>query len=153
MRLPLANAAAIEPRQSGAAPKLVLDFTTPPVAIDGSINCGQEIQITNGSCTSVAISGKSLVIDASFNRNACVTAAVANLIDLTGDTDVQFVTLEGDVATGPGVNLLDLQAVKSVLFQPVAPGSFLSDVNVDGSINLLDLQVIKGNLFTAAGCQ
>jgi hypothetical protein len=56
--------------------------------------------------------------------------------------------LNGDA----NVNLIDLQAIKNQLFQPVGAASFRQDVTVDASINLLDLQATKSNLFAAAAC-
>jgi hypothetical protein len=53
----------------------------------------------------------------------------------------------GSVSDDADVNLLDLQAIKNVLFGAIVGGTFCRDVNVDGAINLLDLQPVKSNLF------
>jgi hypothetical protein len=152
--LPLSlSTAQLDPRANGAAARIVLRFDGPAAASDGQINCGQEILMTHGTCEAVTgESSDTLVVELTLDQNACVTVAVSGLLDLVGASEVRVLTHEGNVTGDEAVNLLDLQAVKADLFNPVTGDSFLSDVNCDGAINLLDLQTVKANLFQPAAC-
>jgi hypothetical protein len=130
------GAAVFDPRHNTAgAPQVIVMYDTPPA----DPGCGG-ISIVNGSCTATSVSGNSLVIDTTLDKNVCLEVTVG------GDT-VKVLTQEGDVTSDAAVNLLDLNAIKLELFQTVTAANFQSDVNADGSINLLDLNVTKINLF------
>ena len=149
---PLAAPHAIEPRQNGATPVMTLSFDGVPVATDGTVNCGQEIIVANGTCNSAVVNGNDIDVSMTFDKNQCVTVSVSGLNGLTGDTDVSVIAHEGNVNGVTGVNILDLTAVKNSLLQGVNIINFLNDVNVSGgSINILDLTVTKNNLFVPAG--
>jgi hypothetical protein len=150
--LPLSGTPAIEAREDGSTPRMLLSFNGVPTATDGTINCGQEIQVSNGTCNSILTSGNTVTVNMTYGLNACVTVTVSGLTGLTGDSDVSVLTHRGNVNTDTSVNLLDLQEIKNVLFQPVFIINFTRDVNVDGLINLLDLQSVKTNLFQNASC-
>ena len=148
--LPLSGTPAIEPRSDVGDPKVVLLFSEPPVATDGSIGCGDEIVVTNGSCDGIATNGNALIVDVTPNANTCVSVAVNGLVDFAGDDNVSFIRNVGNVNNDGTINVLDLQQIKNRLLQPVSAATFLYDVNVSGgSINILDLQASKNNFFNA----
>jgi hypothetical protein len=146
LNLPTAGAAR-EPRQNGANPQMIWKFSAPPTAIDGAIDCGQEVIVTNGTCHAAGVSGNDLTLTLTYAKNTCVTVSLVGIAGLTGPSSITVSTQEGDLNADSSVNLLDLQAVKDKLFQPVGIGTFTADVNLDGAINLLDLQAVKSNLF------
>jgi hypothetical protein len=160
IELPIAGPPATEPRMNGQEPRLGLIFDKPIEAADGTIDCG-EVNITNGTCHDVFFSGsndKALIIDMTFDNNACVTVAVTGIRGagggpaMVGDNDVQILVRQGNVNGDGDVNVIDLQDVKNHVFQPVDGTNFMYDVDTDGQINVVDLQVTKNNLFTDAAC-
>ena len=150
--LPLVGA-AVEPRQVGANAQVILTFDEAPPATDGSFNCGQEVVVTNATCSSVSAAGNNLTVNlSSAQKNACVTLGVSGIVGLTGDTNVSFITHEGNADGNTSVNILDLQAIKNQLNQPLTNANFTTDVNVSGTVNILDLQASKNNLLQPAAC-
>jgi len=149
INLPLSGTPAVEPRQAGTAPRIVLNFSTPlPV-----LTCAN-FTIVNGACTGVSTFGSSATLSlspASLLKNTCLKVTATGIVGLTGDTDVAVRLHEGNVTGDANVNLLDLQSIKGQLFQPVTGANFRADVTVNGTINLLDLQAGKSNLFVAPG--
>jgi hypothetical protein len=129
---------ATEPRAEGSAPQMVLTYSAPPT----NPGCGGLI-IINGICTGTSVSGNDLIVNTTFNLNACVQVTA-------GAGTAAIRAHQGDVTGDGNVNLLDLQEIKTGLFQPVSAANFKSDVNADGSLNLLDLQATKTNLFQSA---
>lgn len=158
--LPLSGTPRIEPRMNGAAGSaVILQFSRAVEAVDGSIDCGDEIIVTNGVCHAVVAGDNNLVVSMTFNANSCVKVAAGGLRGagggeaLTGDSDVEVVSQPGNVNGAGGVNILDLQAIKNALAQPVGLTNFWLDVNVSGGlINILDLQATKNNLNQPASC-
>jgi hypothetical protein len=130
----------IDPRQNGSAPAMVLTYDAAPSdpGCDG-------VTVVNGTCNGTSVSGNDLIIDMTYDLNACVEVTVGN------DT-VKVLTHEGNVNDDASVNVLDLQEVKNNIFQPVDGSTFINDVNCDGSINVLDLQTVKNNIFQSASC-
>lgn len=149
---PLSGDPVTEPRMNGDVPQMVLTFSGTPAATDGSIDCGSEVVVTNGTCNATSVSGSDLIVDMTFDNNACVTIAVNHLDGLTGDTDVQVLVRQGNVNQDIHINVVDLQEVKNHIFQPVDPSNFIYDVTSDGTINVIDLQETKNNLFTSVSC-
>ena len=159
LSLNLTNPATVEPRQNGAAPTVIIVFSGNIEAADGSADCGDEVVVNNGTCNSVVVASNRLVVNADFDVNACVTVKFTGLRaagggpDVIGDNDVDILAHTGNVDGNAAVNILDLQAIKNRLIQPVNNATFLFDVNVTGgAINILDLQVTKNNLFQPAAC-
>jgi hypothetical protein len=154
---PLSGTSAVEPRMNGQEPQMVLTFDKDIEAVDGMPDCS-EVAITGGSCSSATLIGNQMIIDMTYDNNACVTVAVTGIRGagggpaLTGDNDVQVLARQGNVDLNTSINVLDLQQVKNNLFQPVSGGNFINDVNCDGMLNVLDLQMTKNNLFTTATC-
>lgn len=146
----------IEPRTDAPAsePQMVLAFNAPPVAVDGSLDCGQEVMVVGGTCHAVTVSDNQLqlLVGLSFNRNACVTVSLHGLLGIEGDNDVSVVANPGNANRAALVNILDLQAIKNQLNQPLSLNNFLNDINCSGTINILDLQAAKNNLNQPAGC-
>lgn len=143
----------IEPRQNGLSPQIVLTFDDVPRAIDGSIDCGEEIVVTNGLCQGITVADSTITVDMAFGENACVTVQIEGIEDLVGDNDVLVVSHRGDVNGDGNANVIDLQDIKNHMFEPVGASTCAYDVNVDGVINVLDLQEAKNNLFTDVQCQ
>ena len=159
LNLALAGTATVEPRANGSEPQMILSFSGDVEATDGAVGCGDEVVVTNGTCNGASIAGDQLIIDMTYNENACVSVALSGLRGagggdpLSGDSDVQVVAQTGNVDANTAVNILDLQAIKNALIQAVGPGNFKLDVNVSGgAINILDLQTTKNNLFKPASC-
>jgi hypothetical protein len=156
--LPLSGVPAVEPRRNSAGDQIILMFTQEIEAVDGSIDCGQEIVIDQGTCFGAFVFSNSVIVSATAGENVCVTVTVSGLRAagggdaLIGDADLTFVSHAGDINSDSSVNLLDLQVIKNGLFGAVSASSFLLDVNGDGVINLLDLQTVKNNLFQPAAC-
>ena len=134
------GAETIEPRQNGAVPQTVFVYDNPPT----DPGC-PGVSITNGTCIGTGVSGNELVIDMTFDKNACVE------VEVDGDT-VKVLTLEGDVDDSSSVNILDLAQIKNALFAPLNAGNFDRDVDTTGVVNILDLAVTKNNLFASATC-
>jgi hypothetical protein len=138
----------LEPRVvTAGSPAVVLNFSDSP----GALNC-TNIVPTNATCSSVSVSGSTAVVSlGGLTVNQCVRLQLTGIPDFQGDADVHVLHHTGDVTGDGAVNLLDLQLIKTDLFQSVGPGKFTPDVNADNSINLLDLQAIKLNLFQPVG--
>lgn len=151
---PLVPPFASEPRQAGPAPAMTLTFDKPPEAVGGLLDCSA-VAITNGTCTSVTVEGNTLIVGlGGLTRNKCLKVSVAGImLDAASPTSVSVVLREGDVTAASGtVNILDLQAIKNQLNQPVGALNFRNDVTANGTINILDLQATKNNLNQAAAC-
>ena len=154
---PLTAPHRIEPRQNGADPEMVLEFNQALVAADGTLDCGAEVVVTGGTCIGISTVDRDLIVDMTFDKNACVTVAVSGIesassaTPLSGDSDVSVLTHEGN-ATNPDqgdtqVNILDLTSIKNELFQPLSAANFWEDIDANGVINILDLANAKNNLF------
>lgn len=139
MDIPLAGV-LIDPRQNGASPAMVLMYD----AVPSDPGCAG-VTIVNGTCNGTSVSGNDLVIDMTYDKNACVQVSV-------GDNTVTVLTHEGNVNADTDVNVIDLQEVKNNVFLGVDEATFIYDVNVDGEINVIDLQTTKNNVFAAATC-
>lgn len=156
--LALSGTPTIEPRLDGTAPQIVLTFSQPVEATDGSLDCGAEVVITNGTCHAVRQEGMTLIVDASLKSNACSTVTLAGLrkagggVDLVGDRDVRIFLYPGDVSASGRVNILDLQLIKNHLNKPVTAANCRFDVTVNGAINILDMQIIKNNWSSLLTC-
>ena len=152
---------AIEPRRNGSQPQMVIGFDIPVEVTDGSVDCGDEVVVTNGSCTSAVLTNPlTLTVDMVYDKNACVGVEVSGFRglgggqDLGGDRHVQVITHEGNANAVGGVNILDMQAIKNRLTQAVSDcaGTAVLDIDANGTINILDMQAVKNNLFIPAGC-
>jgi hypothetical protein len=139
MDIPLAGV-LIDPRQNGASPAMVLTYDAAPSdpGCDG-------VTILNGTCNDTSVAGNDLIIDMTYDKNACVEVTV-------GSDTLSVLTHEGNVNADEDVNVIDLQDVKNNVFQTVDGSRFIYDVNCDGEINVIDLQETKNNVFTAASC-
>jgi len=150
--------AEVEPRMNGTMPQEVFTFVSPMEAIDGSVDCGQEVVVVNGSCIAATIAGNQLVVDMTFTNNACVKTTLSGLRGagggqpMPGPINVEVVAHQGNVNGDSAVNVIDLQDVKNHVFQTVGLSNFKYDVNVDGRINVIDLQETKNNVFQPASC-
>ncbi len=145
--LPLSGAPGVEPRSVGAgSPTLVLTFNVPP----GPMGCG-DLVLTNATCAGVTVSGNDAAISlGGLVKNRCVRVQAPAA---GGDNTVEWLNHLGDVNGDGPVNIVDLQEVKSGLFQAVGAGNATLDVNADGVINIVDLQEVKSNLFAGVtGC-
>lgn len=142
-----------ESRQPGGSPAMVIEFEAPPAAIDGTLDCS-EVTVTNGTCVNVVPDGNRMIVNLNgLAKNTCLTVQVSGIDAMTGIDTVATVLQEGNVDGNPAVNILDLQAIKNALLDPVDGSNFELDVNVSGgTINILDLQTAKNNLFGPAGC-
>jgi hypothetical protein len=113
------------------------------------------VVVSNGTCNSVSISGSTLTVNMTFDKNKCVVVALSGIRGagggsaMTGTSSVSVLTHEGNVNADDNVNLLDLNDIKLALFQAVGGGNFKNDINADAAINLLDLNATKINLFVA----
>jgi len=130
----------IEPRQNGTAPQMILSYDQPPA----DPGCGG-IGVVGGNCISIAVLGNDLVIDMTFDANACVEITV-------GDDTLRLLTHTGNVNGDDEVNVVDLQDVKNHVFQDVDAMTCIYDINCDGTINVIDLQTTKNNVFVPAAC-
>jgi len=154
---PLSGPVAVEPRMNGQEPQMVLTFDKDIEAMDGVADCS-EVAVTNGSCSGAAIVGDQMVIDMTYNNNACVTVAITGIRGaggapaLAGDNNVQVLVRQGNVNSDGDVNVIDLQEVKNHVFETVGGANFVYDVDADGQLNVVDLQETKNNLFTTATC-
>ena len=154
LNAPLAGTPVTEPRMNGTAPQMVLTFSATPSAIDSSIDCGEEVVVSHGTCLGTSVSGNDLIVDMTFDNNACVAVTLSHLDDLIGDTDVQVLVRQGNVNGDNAVNVIDLQEVKNHVFQQVDAMNFIYDVDVSGhQLSVVDLQETKNNLFTSASCE
>ena len=139
MDIPL-NDVLIDPRQNGALPAMVLTYDAAP----SDPGCAG-VTIVNGTCLGTTVAGNDLIIDMTYDKNACV--------EVTVDADtLSVLTHEGNVNADTDVNVIDLQEVKNNVFQTVDTSTFIYDVNCDGDINVIDLQETKNNVFTDASC-
>jgi hypothetical protein len=163
INLPLAPPASAGTEcRTGGPTQIRLRFSEDIAADDGSLDPNDEVKVSAGNIASLSISSNVLTVNlTNVPENSCLRVEVENGPDgittpgsdvLDGDNDVHVIVLKGDTTDDHLVNLLDLQAIKLQLFQPVGPGNFKLDVNHDGLINLLDLQEVKLNLFKAAVC-
>lgn len=139
---PLEGPPAMEPRQDGIAPQMVLTFDRPAP----EVGC-LAVEITNGSCIGTATLGNDLIVVMNFDKNACVTVSV---VDTLGSASV--IAHEGNINGDDTIDVLDLQDLKNHVFEPVGPDNFLYDINADCSINVVDLQQTKNNVFTQVYC-
>ena len=155
--LNMAADSPVDPRINGSAPQMVLEFNQPMEAVDGQIDCGAEVVVSGGSCLGVQVVDTTIVIDLSFDPG-CATVELDGLrstttgLSLFGNKQAHIVSLMGDVDDGNSVNILDLQAIKSEMFQPLGPSNFKYDVDCSGLTNILDLQATKNVLFQNAAC-
>jgi len=134
------NDVLIDPRQNGASPAMVLTYDAAP----SDPGCAG-VTIANGTCLGTSVAGNDLIIDMTYDKNACV--------EVTVDADtLSVLTHEGNVNADTDVNVIDLQEVKNNVFQTVDTSTFIYDVNCDGDINVIDLQVTKNNVFQDASC-
>ena len=138
--LALDDPPTVEPRLEGSTPQLVLTYDLPPddPGCDG-------LEIVNGTCIATSGEGNDLVIYMNFDISACV--CVTN-----GSDTVRLLVHPGNVNGDEWTNIMDMSAVKNVIYRPVTAHTFRYDVNVDGALNLIDLQETKNNLFQPAAC-
>lgn len=152
LNLSLTGQPTVEPRQSGAKPQIVFTLSAPPTAGGAAPSCANLV-ISNGACSAVNVEGNALIVGLSgLAKNTCLTAGVQGIDGLSGNAQVSVVLREGDVNANGSVNILDLQAIKNQLNQPVGAANFRNDVTANGTINILDLQATKNNLNQPAGC-
>ncbi len=153
--------AGVECRRGGVT-EVVMTFSEPIMADDGSLDPGDEVTASVGNITGLTIVGNRLIVDmANVPDASCLQLTVEDGPDgittlgsdpLSGDNDVHAVSLLGDVTGDYVVNIVDLNTVKSHLFKPVGNANFRCDVSTDGVINIVDLNVTKGNLFKTKKC-
>jgi len=142
----------VEPRYDGDHPQLALTFDDNIVS-SGPCPCS-EVDVTNGSCLNVSTFGPQLIVDMTYDSNACVTISVDEVrsagsgLEIWGDGDVQVLAWPGNVNADDSVNVINLQDIKNNIFMDVDATRFLYDVNADGTINVVDLQETKNNLFS-----
>jgi hypothetical protein len=132
----LDGTAVIDPRQNGTNPQMVLTYGGPLL----DPGCAG-ITVMNGTCQNTSVVGNDLIIDMTYNENACVEVTV-------GENTLRVLTHTGNINADDEVNVIDLQDVKNHVFQPVDAATCVYDVNCDGEINVIDLQQTKNNVFT-----
>ncbi len=140
----------------GGPEQVVMTFSDTFAAIDGTLDCS-EVTLSAGSCAGVAAAGADLVIDvADLPPTGCITVTVAGIASggggLASPAEVSWRLLPGDHGGDGTVNIVDLNGVKTSLFQPVDAGTFRADINADGVINIVDLNDVKSRLFNTASC-
>mgnify|MGYP002622952629 CR=1 FL=1 len=162
--IPLGAEPPTDPRVlSVGAPQMVMTFNHTIESADGAVDCGGEVVLTGANCSGVSIDGAELIVDLAFsaNENTCVRVTMTGLrgagggLPMVGVATVSVRMNEGDAQPGgpAGINILDLQAIKNGLLQPLDEANFFFDVNADGVINILDLAVTKNRIGTAlASC-
>ncbi len=155
--LPLSGTAGCESRTGGPT-QLALSFSEPVAAIDATLDCS-EVGLSSGACSAVTPAGNDLIVDLTGAApNACLTVTLSGLEDaagndLTGDTDVSIRVQRGNRdSSDTVVNIVDLNAVKQNLFNPLDAGNFRSDINADGVVNIVDLNETKQSLFSNVSC-
>ena len=131
----------IEPRDNSGAPRIVLTFDTPPA----DPGCAG-VTLINGTCHDTSTSGNDLIIEMTFHAHACVELTV-------GEETVRVLAHTGDVDGNGAVNILDLQAVKNHILQPVNATNVRCKVRSEGNlINILDMVAVRNNMFIPAVC-
>jgi hypothetical protein len=139
--IPTDGSVVVEPRMNGTRPQMVLEYMTMP----DDPGCGS-VSIVNGTCLGTSVLGHDLIIDMTYNLNACVEVTVAE------DT-LRVLTHTGNVNDDPWVNVLDLQECKNEVFEPIDSFNFLCDIDTNCHFNVIDLQRIKNQLFTSPTCE
>lgn len=148
--IPLSLAdSTVEPR-AGGTQKVLMTFNVNVAAADGTPSCN-DVTLIGGTCTGVSISGAVVTINLTSQVNSCVSVRASGIVDgggnpIDGYDSVLINNHPGDVNANGPVNILDLQAIKNQLNQPVGSSNFRLDVNCNGTINILDLQATKNNL-------
>jgi hypothetical protein len=133
LNIPL-NDALVEPRQNGDAPQMVLIYNQPPT----NPGCAG-VTIVNGTCIDVTVSDSRLIIDMTYDDNACVQVTVGN------DT-LQVLTHIANVDDDAYVSIDDLKAIKLHVFEVLDAAKCVYDTNCDGTLNVTDLQTAKDNI-------
>lgn len=147
----------IECRMSGLM-QLVMLFSEPVRAEDGSAGCDQEVIATGALCSAVSIDGRILTVDFLPGEQTCVEIELTGLVDLDddpraleGDASIRLIVLEGDT-NGDGVtNYIDLAQVKNLVGQS-ASANPRADCNVDGDINYIDVAAVKARVGNSLVC-
>lgn len=133
-----------EPRNAdNGSPQVVFTYANAPA----DPGCGG-VTIVNGDCLGTSVDGNELIVDVFYEANTCVTISV----DADGCDPEMLLAHQGNVNGDADVNVIDLQDVKNVVFQPVDGNNYMKDVNCDGSLNVIDLQETKNNVFAPASC-
>ena len=126
------NGAAVpEPRQNGTTPQTVFTYTAAPT----NPGCGG-LTVINGTCNGTSVVGNDIVVDMTFDTNACVTVAL-------GLDSVQVHALEGDSTMNGKVTSADVNLTKANAGATVI-ANFDLDVNVDGVVDNTDTNIVKG---------
>lgn len=132
---------------------IVLRFDAPPVAVDGAIDCDQEILVTDGTCNSVKVEGNNLVLRVGGAAETCTTITMNGLIDLVGDNDIEVFAERGNYNNDAFVDLLDMQLVKNHLFDQLDNDTVRYDLDCNGSINICgDLCPTKLYFYKPVAC-
>lgn len=161
VNLPLNVPGGVEPRVSGPT-KVVLTFSQPITATDGTLNIGDEVAATGATITNLAVAGAQLTLDlAAVINPSCVRIHIENgpegMVSAAGDelegsNDIYVRSLIGDITGDGSTNVFDLVEVRNVLNQAVNASNFRSDVTLDKTINVFDLVTIRNGLNLAISC-
>ncbi|GMU23321.1 MAG: hypothetical protein AMXMBFR13_34000 [Phycisphaerae bacterium] len=150
------NGATVEMRLGGPT-QLVLTFSEPVVAADGTMDAG-EIGLSAGTLGTVSVVDNQVTANLSGVPNrSCFTLTLSGLTDvhgnaMTGDNTVQIRVLKGDVNSDGVVASADITQVKGASGQTVNQGNFRKDLNVDGVIASADIIQVKAASGHTASC-
>ena len=141
--LPLAGGTGIESRSSGVsgAHQIVIRFA-------GAVTFGSAA-VTGGTGTVASTSGNGTtevavnLTDVGNAQIITLTVFGVNNGATTGDIEVRFGLLAGDVNANGSVNASDIGETKSQSGEAVSAANFRADVTANGAINSSDIGLIK----------
>ena len=145
---------AVEPR-SGGPTCLVITFDQDVYGSGGPIL--EDIWLSAGTVTGVAISGNVLTIDLSGVPDATVLTVsfpgIVNGSDQPSEEILCMRVLLGDVNGEGQVSMTDMVAVRNALNQTVTAENCYLDVDADGFVAVTDMVTVRNNLnATVAPC-
>ncbi len=154
--------------RSGALRNVILLFSEPVQANDGSLDINDEVTLATtppgGTITGLSIAGNGLELHVDITGVVdewCVgltvetgTEGITDLDgnQLTGDNEVYIQVLEGNTNGDDHTDLIDMAQVKSKNGSPVAGADVRFDVNLDGRIDLIDMALVKSRNGGSATC-
>jgi hypothetical protein len=152
---------AVEPR-FGGPDRIEVTFDYPIQAVDGSMDAGQEVVLSDGSIASLNVTDNVLSIytNNDFTNNSCLEVTL-NGISLQGDpgclmepaTEVlQVALVTGDINMTGGVTTTDIAYVKYYSGQTPTEDNFTCDIYVDGGITSTDVAYAKAFSGSGASC-
>ena len=158
--------ANVEPRMFIAGDtKIEIVFDGPVTALDGTIDAGGEVVVTNGTINTITGDGTAtLTIDLSaVVDDACMKVALTDIVtavptgcvvvdpDSVLDVDLYIRNMSGNSDLNNIVDVFDMSVQRFQIPNPVGAANFVMDVDDNGVIDVFDMSVTRFQIAGSVG--